>query len=78
MVAMETEREPQDENTGGSEQGSSREEGERLPDPNMVDLTEDDFSTETSSGSEGNADGEEDLPPPNTVERGRDYEREDR
>lgn len=63
---MNSEQNTQEERPEGSQQGSSEEEGERLPESNTVDLT-----------PEGSG-GPERLPNSNTVEKGRDSESEER
>ena len=76
---MENERKPQDEKSEESTGNSSQDDGERLPDPNMVDLTEDDDSSEVSSaGAQDSEDSQEGLPPPNVATKNKDPEGQER
>lgn len=76
---MEKEREPQDEKSEESTENPSQDNGERLPDPNMVDLTEEEDSSEVSpAGAQGSGDSQEQLPPPNVATKGKDPEGEER
>lgn len=76
---MGNERESQDSKPEESPQNPSQDDSERLPDPNMVDLSEEeDCSDASPSGSQDNGGSQEQLPPPNVALKDKDPGGEER